>query len=254
MGGDSGGGRTESVSTLSKEQQDVSKQLGGIISAGLEGGPLALPSELAQIIEMPELFGEAFEWLGGVFDTVTEPLKDIISGVPAYEYDPQLVEEMFMEQVADPSVEMLMRTAVPAIEEQWAGNFYTAGHRKAVTEGLTNLSTDLSRQLFSNQMLGQQMGFQSAEAAAGRQLPGMAGIGELFSQLVNASFIQQGAEKDVLAQKRGIWEFQQPWQSPWLQRAQSFVQTPQMETVGFQGQADPWSDPSTYATMAMLFM
>ena len=160
------------------------------------------PGEL--YTDTPELFNQAYsQYSGGQYnDLNNQVMRDLISGKPAYEFDPAATTARWQETYANPIMDTWRETIAPTLREsmnlpgtyygrntsdylsQQAGEFY--GGRVAPT-------------LYNTLMAGEALGAQSAENARAGQFNALSLPYQQFGQQASAAQTFQQQQERPLA-------------------------------------------------------
>lgn len=238
------GGKDASVeqySTLSPDQQKVAGILGGQISKGLTSGATPYSGQL--VASMPSMFSEAFSALSGSMgkynDLIKQSLVGQAAGTPAYTFDSGKASETWNKTYAIPVMQTWRETVLPMINESvnaTPGMAYSASRGRTATDAANSFySQNVAPSLYNWLQTGEQMGFQSAENAAGRVQSAASQLGSYdYNQFLNtagASSMVQSAEQQGLTAKYNEFLRTTAEGNPWLSQAMSYLGTPMTATV-----------------------
>lgn len=232
---------TKQYSTLDPNQQKVAGQIGTQIAKGLTSGATPYSGQL--VASMPSMFSEAFKTLSGTMgqynDLIKQSLVGQAAGVPAYTFDSGKASETWNKTYAIPVMQTWRETVLPMISESYnalPGMAYSAARGKGI-EGAANqyYTENVAPSLYNWLQTGEQMGFQSAENAAARQLSAASQLGSYdYGQFMNAagaSSMVQSAEQQELTAKYNEFLRTTAEGNPWLAQAMSYIGTPTTATV-----------------------
>lgn len=232
---------TKQYSTLDPNQQKVAGQLGTQISQGLSTGATPYSGQL--VASMPSMFSEAYKSLsnsmGQYNDLMKQSLVGQAAGTPAYSFDSGKASETWNKTYAIPVMQTWRETVLPLISESYnalPGMAYSAARGKGI-EGAANqyYTENVAPSLYNWLQTGEQMGFQSAENAAARQLSAVSQLGSFdYNQFLNAagaSSMVQSAEQQELTAKYNEFLRTTAEGNPWLSQAMSYIGTPTTATV-----------------------
>lgn len=180
-------------------EKAISEYLTGFVGRGAEAYPGQLPGTAA----VPGLFTQAYGQYAGQFGRgdIGEAISDLISGKPAYTFDPGAVAKRWEETYSTPVMQAWKSAVVPILEEQYnvPGGFYStrkgAGIGRAASEFYGG---QVAPTLFGALQQGEQMGAASLEAAAGRR-PGAIGLpGQQFAEAAQVAMTKMGLDEKQL--------------------------------------------------------
>lgn len=232
---------TEQLSTLSPEQQALSKDLGPYLTGKVGETATPYPGQLTA--DIPGLFGEAYAGLtsslGDYSRIVREALMKDVEGTPAWSFGFGALSKEFGESFATPMMETWRRTVAPIIKEGYSaipGGLRSAALGRGMETAANRFYTESVQpkywEAWSNELNRQ---FLSTEAGAARRAPAAGALTALPG--VEADIYMSAAERMRQAQQQGLTadygEFLRtsPEQSPWIQQQLAFLGTPSVENV-----------------------
>lgn len=198
-----GGGEIKSAATTSKSQQELEKVISGYLSKYVGKGAEAYPGQLPGTADVPELFTQAYERYASQFggEGISTAISDLISGKPAYTFDPKDTIKTWEETYASPIMETWKSTVMPALEEQYnvPGGFYSTRKGMGIGRAAGEFyGGQVAPTLYGSLQAGEQRGFESAEAAAARR-PGALGLpGQQFAQAAQVAMTKMGLDENQL--------------------------------------------------------
>ena len=163
----------EEAPKIMPEQQELVRKVAAWLGPQVGKGAAAYPGQLTA--ETPAGFEAAYEqFMGGIGRTdIASATRDLISGVPAYAYKPGATAKMWQETYAAPMMETWRKTVLPMVEEQYniPGGFYSTEKGTGVARAASEFyGSQVAPSLYQYQQADVQRGFESGEAAAGRQM------------------------------------------------------------------------------------
>jgi hypothetical protein len=176
------------ASTLNKSQKKILKATTEYLLKNIGKGAEGYPGQLTA--DIPQLFTDAYErfskaWGGDLGDVSQTAVRNLISGKPAYEFDPVAKTSQWRETYAGPVMAAYEDFALPMIKESW--NLPGVAYSRARGEGVARevggfYGQYVAPKLFDALQTGEAMGFQSRELAAGRQIQALDLPGRQFAQ------------------------------------------------------------------------
>lgn len=198
-----GGGKIKSAPTTSKTQRELEKTISSYLSKYVGKGAEAYPGQLPGTADVPELFSQAYDWYAeqmGKGD-ISTAISDLISGKPAYTFDPTETIKTWEETYASPIMETWKNTVMPALEEQYnvPGGFYSTRKGMGIGRAAGEFyGGQVAPTLYGSLQTGMQRGFESGEAAAARR-PGALGLpGQQFAQSAQVAMAKMGLDENQL--------------------------------------------------------
>ncbi len=188
------------VPLTSTSQRALEKYISEWLTSQMEAGPELYPGQLTA--GTPELYTSAYDdyerALAGDLGTLTDAtIRQLISGEPAYTFEPEDVTERWRETYAGPVMETWKDVVLPGIKEGF--NIPGVAYSRARGRGVGRASGEFYGQyvaptLFTALQTGEEMGFRSAELAAGRQMPAL----ELpFQQFVQTAGVAETLQAQI---------------------------------------------------------
>jgi len=246
----SGGGKSSSVKAApltTPEQRRLQRALIEWISNKRVGlGAEAYPGVLPGMGEVPELFTQAYEDFVAQYGRadVAAAISDLISGEPAYTFDPIATAKTWEETYSTPVMETWKSTVLPMLEEQYniPGGFYST--RKGLGVGRAAgefYGGYVAPTLFGALQTGEKLGAASLEAAAARRPGALTLPGQQFAQAAQVAMAKMGLDEKQLTALFNEFlrtRAEPGWGSTF---AAQLAGIPVQQPVGFQGY-DPTGD------------
>ena len=234
------------ISLLSESQGKLSDALNKFLLENLTVRPELFPGRITP--EVPDFLQESFdEFTGGRFDEdINAAMSDLISGEPAFEFDPARTTSAWQEIYATPIMQMYQNVVLPMVSESFNvpgvafSRTRAEGERKAISDFFTQ---NVQPKLFDALQTGERMGFESAEAAASRRADAT-GLPSLRLQ-ENLSAINEFLAIQQPELSAAYQEFlrTQPGTEPFLQLALQASGQVTSALPGFKKRADPIVGP-----------
>ncbi len=195
--------KTQALPSTSKTQQALEKAISQYLTSFVGKGAEAYPGQLPGTTAVPELFTQAYGQYAGQFGRadIGTAISDLISGKPAYTFDPGAVAKRWEETYSTPVMQAWKSAVVPILEEQYniPGGFYStrkgAGIGRAASEFYGG---QVAPTLFSALQQGEQMGAASLESAAGRRQGAIGLPGQQFAEAAQVAMSQMGLDEKQL--------------------------------------------------------
>ena len=236
--GSQGSSETTQVSSLSKDQQKVSKQLSTLLQGQL-GKPLEQyqgqrTADLTQPFQdVQQSLDQGFDIFDSRLDEKTQQvISDILQGEASFDLSPETTADRFQKAVKEPLLRTFDEDIAPRINEGFAGQGATFSSRRGDSQrkALEGLQTQMSAQLAETNYQNQALQAQLAESATNRQLQGV-GLGQQFaSKDINRAnlLLQTGApfqqrQQDMLNANYQEFLRTRPENSPYLQGALAYT-------------------------------
>lgn len=185
-----GGGDTKATAypRVLPSQEELIKEVSAFLQKYIGKGAAPYPGQL--VAEPPGLFNQAYEqyekaFAGDLGALSNATIRDLIGGKPAYSFDPEETTSRWQETYAGPVMEMWNQTVLPSIKEGFniPGVAYSRARGRETGRAASEFYGQyVAPSLFTALQTGEQMGFQSAEAAAGRQPAALGLPGQQFTQ------------------------------------------------------------------------
>lgn len=194
------------VPLTSESQRALEAQISKWLGEQIKGGAVTYPGEL--VADVPELFTKAYEQFeeafAGELGTMSEAaIRDLISGKPAYTFDPLRTTTQWQETYAGPVMETWKETVLPAVREGFniPGVAYSRARGREVGRAAGEFYGQyVAPSLFTALQTGEQMGFQSAEAAEARRMPALGLPVQRFAGAAGvAGTLQEQYQKELTA-------------------------------------------------------
>lgn len=172
--------------------------------------------------DIPDLAYESYDWFGGQFGSpdMNNALQALMRGTPAYTFKPGETTERWQESFATPIMDAWRSSVLPSIKEGFnvpGGAYSTAASRGTLQAGSDFYGQYVAPSLFTALQAGEQRGFESAEAAAGRRAGAVTLPGQIAGQGFNIAGAMQGFE-----------------QAPLSRQYQEFVRAQQAQLAAYQ--------------------
>ena len=186
--------------------------------------------------DIPELFTDAYNWYQDQFGRadVSDAIKNLISGKPAYTYDPAATTKMWEETYATPVMSAWKQTVLPIIKERLnVPGRSTVMERKTLDEMGAFYGQHVAPTLFGAHTTGQRMGFESAEAAAARVPEAVSLPAKRMGEAASVAEMLRSLEKEgIMADYQ---EFLRTRAEPGWATSAALGFSPSRDVVGFQG-------------------
>lgn len=195
-------GSVKLVSTINEDQRGFLTEMMNYLKSSIGEGAAPYPGSLFP--DIPGLFTEAYEeYEAGRYGDVTrQAVTDLISGKPAYTFDPKATTSRWQETFATPIMETWRETVLPMVHEKFnvPGALYSRTTGKGLMEEAGKFySGYVAPTLYSSLEAGERMGFESTEAAEARRSGALALPGALFSQDASVAMAKYGIEESQMA-------------------------------------------------------
>ncbi len=234
------------ISLLTNAQGKLSDALNEFLLKNLEVRPEKFPGRITP--EVPDFLQESFDdFTSGRFtDEINVATSDLISGEPAFEFDPARTTSEWQEIYATPIMQMYQSVVLPMVSESFNipgvafSRTRAEGERKAVSDFFAQ---NVQPKLFDALQRGERMGFESQEAAAARRQEAT-GLPSLRLQ-ENLSAINEFLAIQQPELSAAYQEFlrTQPGTEPFLQLALQASSKITEALPGFKKRADPILGP-----------
>ena len=198
MGCFSGSVEKKQVSNLSRAQQGLSDAASRYLTENIGQGAEAYGGQLTA--DMPAYFQEAYDqFTSGQFGEESfQAIQDLISGRPAYEFDPVKTASRWKETYANPIMESWRETVLPSIREQMnmPGTLYSRGTSDYVsTKASQFYEGQVAPTLYNTLSQGEALGAQASMQAKGMQPGALSLPYQQFMQQAGAAGTVQAAEQ-----------------------------------------------------------
>ncbi len=193
----------EAAPRISGGQQELLDSITSWLKPQVGKGAQPYPGQLPGTAAVPELFTKAYEQYASQIGRgdVTSAMRDLISGKPAYTFDPAATTKAWQQTYATPMMQTWEQTVMPMVESQYniPGGFYSTRKGLGVGRAASEFyGGQVAPTLFGALQAGEQRGFESTEAAAGRR-PGALGLPfEQFTQAAQAAGAKMGLDEKQL--------------------------------------------------------
>lgn len=235
------GGYPSSVqqsSLISPEQERALKEVNDYVLNYIGEFGRQYPGQL--VAEMPASFYGAFQdFERNQYGAISQrAIEDLISGEPAYVFEPGKATARWEETFASPVMQSYRENVLPMILEQQnaPGVLYSRGRSDRVTGELQDFfGSRVAPTLFTSLQAGEQRGFESAEAAASRRSTALGLPGALTMQEMSLAQTVQAARQLPLTAERAEWLRRLPEPGWAVNTALGYMTQPTVENIGFQG-------------------
>ncbi len=241
MSGSSGG--TTQSSTISAEQRQSLQSVMDWVTPYLEGTTAGAEYPGQLTADRPDLFGQAYENFAGMpfADIENQAIQDLISGRPAYEFDPVQTASRWQETFAEPVMNTWRETIAPVLKEEMnmPGTFYGRSTSDYLAKkGGEFYGGQVAPSLFSALQTGEVLGAQSLDRA-NMMRPGAMSLPYMqFAQGAGVSGALQGLEQQELGAMYQEFIRRDPYR--YAQLLAGIGSSATYETVATQGTASPW--------------
>ena len=208
-----GGGHSETQPTISPEQRAAIQRVMDYAEPAMQGRPSTEGYSGQLVADTPASFTSAYaDYTGGQYSDISnQAMQDLISGKPAYEFDPVKTTSRWKETYAEPVMQAWRDTVAPIVKEGYNAPGTLWSRTSGV--GMENAAnrfygSQVAPSLFGSLEAGEARGVASQEAAAARQ-PGAL-------QLPYAQFVQQAGAAGA---------YQQQQQAPLSAAYQEYLRT-----------------------------
>ena len=227
---------TQSLSTLSTEQQGLSNDIIEFLQSNIGKGATPYPGELPGAGEIPGLLDDAFSQFESRFnDNIWDDvIQDYASGKPSYEFNPDQVINFWEETYSKPIMQAWQSSVAPILENQYnqlPGNFYSTRTGKGVADAANQFySSSVQPTLFNALQRGEERGFQAGETAVARRGQALNMPGQQFASAAQAILTKMGISD---TRKQALYsEFLRTNAEPgWAVNAATGFLNPTMENV-----------------------
>lgn len=198
--------QSEALPSTSKSQQALEKAISEWLIPLIGKKAPTYPGQL--VADFPQIFEGAFQDYEAAFggelgDLSQATIRDLISGKPAYTFDPTATATRWKETYASPVMAAWRENVLPGIEEGFnlPGVLYSRDRGRGVAKEASKFYGQyVAPSLYQSLQTGEAMGFQSGEAAAGRQTSALGLPFQQTSQAMSlAGLIQQANQMPLSA-------------------------------------------------------
>lgn len=241
---DSGGTDMQQMSTLSKGQNDLLKQMTSLLSGQVGTGITGYGGQMVAPLNQYQQQGINTGQMGlGNFQNFLQGYNPqqgqnyLNQAQPAMNsmlanFDPAAATQFWNQSLVNPAMRNFNQNILPSITERYARGGNDAGaFNRAVVRGGTDLSSGLNEQLGSLLYSGQQaqLGRQQTginQAMGMAQMPGQlaqqygdftGSVGNIGNQAVQLGGQNQNYQQQLLNAAYQQWQQQQGYNNPWLQ-------------------------------------
>lgn len=155
----------------STEQEQLFKQLAGIVSGGLSGNIAAYPKSM-YVTRQPEesQYFELANLVSGQSGARLEALRNVLSGNAAYDINPEITRQYFANSIEPLMAKQFYGKTLPGISESYAGPGYWSSARalaeaNAKSDYAMNLGATEANLVYADELARRA----SLESAANRQ-------------------------------------------------------------------------------------
>ncbi len=194
---------TQSLSTTSPSQQGLEKAISEFLQANIGKGAQPYPGQLPGTAEVPGLFNTAYQQFESQFGGAEsqQAISDLISARPGFTFDPGATASRWEETYSTPVMNAWRDTVAPILENQYniPGGFYSTRKGTGVSRAANEFyGGQVAPTLFTALQQGEQRGFESKEAALGRQPAALGLPGQQFQQAANVAMAKLGLDEREL--------------------------------------------------------
>jgi len=182
--------RAISLPTTSTTQRGLESTISEWLKSRVSQGAQPFPGALTP--DIPELFREAYSGFqySPFAEDISAATRDLISGVPAYAFDPAKTTEKWVETYAAPVMKAWEKYVLPLKKEEWniPGVYASRTRTREVAKaGEEFMTTRVAPTLFEALQTGEKLGALSAEQAAERKMAATSMPYQQFSQAADAA-------------------------------------------------------------------
>ena len=197
--------------------------------------------------EVPDFLQESFdEFTSGRFDDeINAATSDLITGAPAYEFDPARTTSEWQEIYATPVMQMYQEVVLPMVSESFniPGVAYSRTRAEGEKKSISDFySQNVQPKLFEALQIGERMGFESKEAAAARRLQATQLPAMQFQQSASAINEFLALQQPELSAAYQEFLRTQPGTEPYLNLAAQTSSQVTSALPGFKKRGDPLID------------
>jgi hypothetical protein len=242
MAGEGKSLKTTTMTSLSKDQQKVSKQTASVISSNL-GKDLEQYSG-QMVADLTPEFLSARQLLDSGVDESLDPvtknvIEQLLSGEAAYDLSPATTEKYFEDSVKKPLLRTFDEEIAPRLQEGFAAQGATFSSRRgdATRKALEGLQAEMSSKLAEANYNNQALAANLADNAKNRQATGVS-LAEQYANrnttratgLLSAAAPFQQREQDLLTAQYNEFLRTRAETSPYLQAALGYTGQSQTNT------------------------
>ena len=156
------------------------------------------------LAETPESFTKAYQqYTGGQYSNLEQStIKDLMSGKPAYEFDPVKTTARWKETYAEPVMQAWRDAMLPTLKESMnmPGSLYSRGTSDYVAQqGSEFYGSNVAPTLYNTLQTGEAMGAQSAENANAMRMQALSLPYQQFGQQAQAAGAYQQQQQAPLS-------------------------------------------------------
>lgn len=194
-------GSTKLIPTTAPWQQELGPEVADYLSQLLSDAGYS--GQLPGVAPIPGLVGEAYEDYQAQYGSgiSQRAISDLITAKPGFTFDPKATGQRWKETYATPVMAAWQDIVAPMLESQYniPGGFYSTRKGTGIGRAANEFyGGQVAPTLFSALQTGEQRGFESKEAALGRQ-PGALGLpGQHFAQAAQVAMTKYGLDEQAL--------------------------------------------------------
>lgn len=237
MGDDGGGGgmKRKRDSRYTPAQQEYLRTVLGQATEGIEEGGVEAPPDTVPDPtagqEAAAEFGEGF--LGDDLGLLTEEARGMME---PEEWDPSRSRQRWERTVMDPAMQRFEEDIAPGIMEKYAGRnaLSSSGISRALAESTEDIAqrgmSELADLTFRDYTAQRQRNLE-------RQRMGQSLLGQTLNMAGAASTLTEdprAVEAAQMQEEAKQWEYEQPYNNPWLQRGAQLMGSQPMSTSYIQ--------------------
>ncbi len=192
-----------SMAATSPSQQALEGAISEFLRANVGKGAEPYPGQLPGTAEVPGLFNTAYQQFESQFGGAEsqQAISDLISARPGFTFDPGATVSKWEETYSTPVMNAWRNTVAPILENQYniPGGFYSTRKGTGVSRAANEFyGGQVAPTLFTALQTGEQRGFESKEAALGRQPAALGLPGQQFTQAANVAMSKLGLDERQL--------------------------------------------------------
>lgn len=239
------------MNTLTPKQRLVSQALGQVIHKNI-----GLPSKKYQGDIVAPL-DPGFDQVQSLIDSydpsafmsgTSSALDDLLSGKPAFDLDPSVIDAYFRDSVAAPALRNYQDNILPQLNAAYAGHGAAFSTRLSQAKGkaLGDINADLVAQLAQTQLAAQTTRAQLADSAANRRVQGVQlAQQQTAAPLTHATLMEQALapfqqnKQATATANYNEWVRTRPENNPYMQLALSYIG--QSQNAAYNQQPNPYA-------------
>jgi len=235
------GSKSSSGSSASPEETEARQAVIDWVKPYLESTTAGASYSGQLLAETPELFNQAYsQYAGGQYSDISDQAtQDLISGKPAYEFDPVKTTARWKETYAEPVMEAWRETMLPTLKENMnmPGSLYSRGTSDYVAQqGSQFYGSNVAPTLYNSLQTGEAMGAQSAENANAMRMQALSLPYQQFGQQAGVAGAYQQQQQAPLSAAYSEYIRQDPYKYAQLLGGLNFTPTSYSSSKS-------WNDP-----------